>query len=121
MSEGKLVFIVDDEEAVVENLDMFLKRRGYLTEIARSLSEALRKLDGIRPDIILLDLLLNGEEGTEIIKKAREVNPEVYIFILSGAREDLISQKAKEYGVAGFVSKPVISSQIEELLNKVQG
>ena len=121
MSVDKSVFIVDDDESFVDTIEMFLKRKGYRVTVAKSVGEAFKAIGQIKPDLAIVDLLLDDGEGTEVVRKIKDKIPETYTIILSGHREDEASKKAEEAGADEFVSKPFTTSQLKSVLERVFG
>ena len=66
---GKLVLIVDDDESLLELIEIMVKKEGFRTEKAKNGNEALSKVESLNPDLILLDLMLPGRGGYEIIRE----------------------------------------------------
>jgi two-component system alkaline phosphatase synthesis response regulator PhoP len=104
---AKKVFIVEDDEFLRSLTVKRLEKEGYQVEVAVDGDSALGKIKEAKPDIILLDLLLPGLSGFEVLKKIREDGPikgtPVIVFSNLGQREDI--EKAKALGVNDFLIK----------------
>lgn len=104
---AKKVFIVEDDEFLRSLTVKRLEKEGYEVDIATDGDSALGKIKEAKPDIILLDLLLPGLSGFEVLKKIREDGPikgtPVIVFSNLGQREDI--EKAKALGVNDFLIK----------------
>ena len=115
-SQKKKLLVVDDEEDILEFLKVILEDEGY-TVVTTDKDDYLEKLqDDTLPDLILLDLLLSGKDGREIVKylKTNEKTNHIPVIMLSAhprARET-----TKQAGADDFVAKPF---EIDLLLNKV--
>ena len=103
----KKVFIVEDDEFLRSLTVKRLEKEGYQVDVAVDGDSALGKIKEASPDIILLDLLLPGLSGFEVLKKIREDGPvkgtPVIVFSNLGQREDI--EKAKALGVNDFLIK----------------
>ncbi|OJI06952.1 MAG: response regulator [Candidatus Vogelbacteria bacterium CG22_combo_CG10-13_8_21_14_all_37_9] len=103
----KKIFIVEDDEFLRSLTVKRLEKEGYQVEVAVDGESALGKIKEAQPDIILLDLLLPGLSGFEVLKKIREDGPikgtPVIVFSNLGQREDI--EKAKALGVNDFLIK----------------
>jgi DNA-binding response OmpR family regulator len=66
------ILIVDDEPTIGEVTSRYLQRDGYATEIARDGPSALRAYDAVAPDLVILDLMLPGLDGLEVMRRLRE-------------------------------------------------
>lgn len=104
---AKKVFIVEDDEFLRSLTVKRLEKEGYEVAVATDGDSALGKIKENSPDIILLDLLLPGLSGFEVLKKIREDGPikgtPVIVFSNLGQREDI--EKAKALGVNDFLIK----------------
>ena len=105
-----LVLIVEDEPELAELLDYNLRRHGYRTEIAGDGLSACRRIGAVRPDLILLDLMLPDLDGREICAMVRshpdpETAPTPIIMLTAlGTLEDRV--RGVEAGADIYLSKP---------------
>jgi len=103
------VLIVDDEPSARETLVAMLEGERYDLELAKDGWQALQILDLLRPDLILLDVMMPGMDGFEVCRRIRAAPPlaEVPIIILTAldSRDALL--KGIESGADDFLSKPV--------------
>ncbi|MGB8981236.1 MAG: response regulator, partial [Anaerolineales bacterium] len=103
------VLIVDDEPSARETLVAMLEGEHYDLELAKDGWQALQILDLLRPDLILLDVMMPGMDGFEVCRRIRAAPPlaEVPIIILTAldSRDALL--KGIESGADDFLSKPV--------------
>lgn len=110
------ILIVDDDPDVRTVMNILMKKQGYEVETAFNREDALAKLGGSSPSLILLDVLLSGTDGREFCREIKENNqtksiPVVMVSAHPGAAENIAS-----YGADDFISKPINS---EVLLEKV--
>ena len=105
--EKKVVLIVEDDEFLRSLTAKRVEKEGYKIEVAVDGENAISLLDTLKPDLILLDLLLPGKDGFEVLNKIRslEAMKEVPVIIFSnlGQKEDI--EKAKALGVDDFLIK----------------
>ncbi len=106
-NEKKTVLIVEDDEFLRSLTAKRLEKENYAIEVAVDGENAISVLDTLKPDIILLDLLLPGKDGFEVLKKIRSTTAvkivPVVIFSNLGQKEDI--EKAKALGVEDFLIK----------------
>jgi putative two-component system response regulator len=109
MNGNQVVLIVDDLIANIELLEAFLVPQGYEIVKAESGEEALKKIDEDRIDLVLLDVMMAGMDGFEVIKKIRqdEKNRQLPIILVTALRETEERVKGIEAGCDDFLSKPV--------------
>src|SRR3954463_4130371 len=87
--------IVEDDTAILDTLAYNLARQGFGVEKATSGAEALKLARKMRPDLILLDLMLPGASGIQVCEKLREEDSEVVIIMVT-------AKDAEEDKVRGF-------------------
>jgi len=104
----KKILIADDEPSIVIALEFLLRRSGYEVQIARDGDEALRLVETMRPDLVLLDIMMPVKSGYEVCKELRE-RPEsrdVKIIMLSAKGRDAEVAKGLTVGADIYVTKP---------------
>jgi DNA-binding response OmpR family regulator len=120
-SRGR-VLVVDDEPDLVRILQFGLQAAGYTVESASDGQEGLKKAREVKPDIILLDLMLPKLDGYKICRllKFDERFKQIPIIILSARTQEGDQTLALEMGANRFVTKPYnfaeILGHVEELL-----
>jgi DNA-binding response OmpR family regulator len=116
------VLVVDDEPDLIRILEFGLKAAGYHVDIASDGQDGLKKARELRPDIILLDLMLPKLDGYKVCRllKFDERYRHIPIIILSARTQEGDQTLAKEMGANLFITKPYefgeILGHIEALL-----
>jgi two-component system phosphate regulon response regulator PhoB len=125
---GRLkVLIVEDERDLVEVLTYNLKREGYETIVAHDGQEGLRKAQTHLPDLVLLDVMLPGMNGTEILREIRagERTRHIPIIIISAKSEETDQIVGFSLGADDYVPKPfsakVLIQKIKALQRRMEG
>lgn len=123
---GKKVFVVEDDPLLQHLLAdklSILKEKGAEVHALGSGEEALQKAPEVKPDLIMLDLLLPGMSGFEFLEQLRKVAgfETTPVVILSNLSADADKEKAKSLGVIGYLVKAnfslkEISGAIEKIL-----
>ncbi len=110
------ILIVEDDEVIMGTLAYNLSRGGYGVSQATTGAEALRIARKMRPDLILLDIMLPGESGIEVCEHIRERDQEVVIVMITAkdAEEDKV--RGFEAGADDYVTKPF---GMKELLARI--
>jgi len=123
MTESKgTVLVVDDEEAVLQVASDILSYLGYSVETSPSGQEAVnRLLQGARPDLVLLDVIMPGMGGVETFRKLREIQPDLLVLIITGYAERSAVQSLADEGAAGFVNKPFAIETLAKRLEQILG
>ncbi len=99
------VLIVEDEESFVEALVVGLKREGFLVKIARDGQEALSLFDVVRPDLVLLDVMLPKVSGIDVCRELRG-RSRVPIIMVTAKGSEIDTVVGLEVGADDYVTKP---------------
>lgn len=105
------VLLVEDERSIAEGLRVTLENEGFQLSWVKDGDEAIRVWERVRPDIILLDLLLPGRSGTELCKEIRE-RSDVPIIMLTAKDEEVDRVVGLELGADDYVTKPFSSREL---------
>src|SRR5262249_37204405 len=112
------ILVVEDEESVRTCLAEFLCNAGYQVRIAAGGAEALEMLSAGSFDGVLLDVVMPGLSGLEVLKRSRAVTsstPVIVLSALSGA-DDVV--RAMKLGATDSLSKPFSHQELEEALSR---
>ncbi len=106
MSEPQAtILIVEDEESFVEALVVGLKREGFLVKVARDGAEALSAFDIVRPDLVLLDVMLPKVSGIDVCRELRG-RSRVPIIMVTAKGSEIDTVVGLEVGADDYVTKP---------------
>jgi len=107
MKAKKLVLTVDDEFDIRESVKLVLEDEGFEVITAKNGKDCLEKLESIKPDAIVLDILMPGMKTEEILEGIRKKMPKVPIVFLSVVRlSEAIKHKLIKENMADYVEKP---------------
>lgn len=115
------VLIVDDSPYIVDGLVALLKRKGFNTLACHGGEEALATLSSAKPDLILLDIMMEPMDGWETLGKIK-ANPGMDdIPVLMFSAKKITPEEAQEHclSIEDFVSKPVNPAQLLDAINRV--
>ena len=113
---NKLVFIVDDEQSISKLLSYWVKDKWkYEVEIFSNGEDALKKLN-MRPDIILLDIMLPGLNGIETLKQVKKYDENLPVIILSAQGSIEVAVEALRFGAFDYFQKPIDMQKLEPAL-----
>jgi len=106
MSSKGIIHVIDDEPVIHDVLAQLLTSEGYEVEISASGEEAMEKFPSQSFDVILLDLLMPGMDGIEVLRRIKKVDPLAPVIIITayGSVESAIS--AMKIGALDYVQKP---------------
>jgi DNA-binding NtrC family response regulator len=100
------ILIIDDEKAIRKTLAEILSYEGYKIEEAADGEEGLKKFSSTTFDVVLCDIKMPKMDGIEFLEKARELNPDVPIVVISGHGNIETAVEAVKKGAFDYISKP---------------
>jgi DNA-binding response OmpR family regulator len=106
------VLVVDDEPTIAEVVARYLERAGYRTAVAHDGDEALACADRRRPDLVVLDLMLPGVDGLEVMRRlrGRPAPPGVILLTAKGEESDRVI--GLRLGADDYVVKPFSPAEL---------
>lgn len=116
------VLIADDEEKVCKLIQHLINWESMGMELAAIVNDGKKAYDAIiehQPDIVITDIRMPVFDGIEVIRKTREIFPDIYFIIISGYSQFEYAQQAIKYGVEDYLLKPLKKKELQETLNKI--
>ena len=105
-----MVLIVEDQPALRKSLVRILRSRGYDVEAVESGEAALAALATVEPDVALVDLMMPGMDGFEVLRRLKELRPKLAVIMMTAMAEVGIAVRAVEAGAYHFLTKPFASN-----------
>jgi two-component system response regulator RegX3 len=105
VADAPTVLVVEDEENFVEALTLGLKKEGFRVHVARDGAEALLVFDAVRPDLVLLDLMLPKVSGVDVCRELRS-RSKVPIIMVTAKGAEVDTVVGLEVGADDYVTKP---------------
>lgn len=112
------VMLVDDEILTLNNLKKALEKEGYEVILAESGEKALELLESYRPHLILLDLVLPGISGLEVLKKVKEADREIIVIMMSAYEILEKAVEAMKLGAYDYLLKPFKLSELKATVQR---
>lgn len=113
------ILIVDDSGLARRLIRKILEELGYEVEDASDGAQALERYVLNRHDAVILDLLMHGMYGVEVLQKLKQLNPSLPVIVVSADIQRTTREQVKEAGAVAMVNKPVTREQLEEVLGIV--
>src|SRR3954454_13062520 len=110
------VLVVEDEDSFVEALTVGLKREGFRVQVARDGAEALEVFDAVRPDLVLLDVMLPKVSGIDVCRELRR-RSQVPIIMVTAKGSEIDTVVGLEVGADDSVTKPY---RLRELVARIR-
>ena len=122
--KGKKILIVDDDEGILELLEHVVKKEGFSVERAGDGNEAIQKVGASCPDLIVLDFMLPGIGGFEVLKELQSSDARaVPVIVITGRKIDrqTIELLLQESNVKQYFEKPVKTALLAGALHRFLG
>ncbi len=113
---SETVLVIEDDPAIVSGLELNLSLEGYQVISATDGETGFRVACERGPDIVVLDIMLPGMNGLEVLRRLRERNPETPVLILSARGEEADRVLGLQLGADDYMSKPF---SLNELLARI--
>jgi DNA-binding response OmpR family regulator len=119
MTEPKKILLAEDDEFLSSLLKNRLQREGFSVQLAKTGTEVVEMLKTYRPDLVLLDIILPGKLGFEILEDMRKDSKlsKLPFMVMSNLGQDEDIQKAKELGAVDYFVKARI--MIDDLIKRI--
>lgn len=111
------ILIVEDEPSIVMLLQYNIEKAGFLTEVANDGEEAVKKVNQVEYDLIVLDLMLPKMNGIEVCKKIRKSKNQVPILMLTAKDQEENKVLGLQIGADDYLTKPFSP---RELIARIQ-
>jgi DNA-binding NarL/FixJ family response regulator len=115
------IFIIDDHPIVRQGLALFINREPDLTVCgdAEEANAALHLIAELKPDLVMLDISLNGPDGLDLLKTIRARDPNLPVLILSMMDEALYAERGLRAGANGYIMKQQATDQVLVAIRRI--
>jgi two-component system chemotaxis response regulator CheY len=113
------VLVVDDSALARRSMRQSLESLGYTVEEASEGAQALERFFVSPPDLVILDLVMTGMYGAEVLTKIRELNPEAKIIVATADIQTATAEQMRSAGAKGILNKPVNREKLSAALQVI--
>jgi len=113
------VLLVDDSGLARRSTRRVLEQAGYDVVEAEDGLSALERFAVEKPDIVLLDLVMKGMYGLDVLAKLRELDPSARVIVISADVQTSSREMVQAAGASGFLNKPVPPGQVVDTIEQV--
>ena len=114
MKKTPKLMVVDDEIDICNFVKSFFEMRGFQVATALNGDEALSKITGENPDILLLDVMMRGgNEGIEYLPRIKKALPSAKVIMVTAVEDDKTMETAKSLGADDYITKPLVLEYLE--------
>ncbi len=112
------ILLVDDEKDFVQTLSERLRTRNLESSVVYDGEQALEFVKKDAPDVMVLDLMMPGINGIEVLRKVKAEHPNVEVIILTGHGSKQEEETAEDYGAFAYLRKPVNIDILTRVMNE---
>lgn len=113
------VLLVDDSGLARRGTRRVLEEAGYTVVEAEDGLSALERFSLDKPDVVLLDLVMKGMYGLDVLAKMRELDPAARVIVVSADIQTSSRDMVQAGGAAGFINKPAAPGQVVAMVEQV--
>jgi DNA-binding response OmpR family regulator len=121
---GRTILLVEDEAAIVDVVRRYLERDGYRVAVSADGQRAVDEFQRLRPDLVLLDLMLPGLDGWEVCRRIRQQG-NTPVIMLTARDEEADKLIGLELGADDYITKPFspreVVARVRAVLRRVRG
>jgi two-component system alkaline phosphatase synthesis response regulator PhoP len=118
------ILVVDDETTLVSTVQAYLEQEGYTVQTARDGRSALQAVHTFRPELIVLDIMLPGIDGLEVLRQLRQES-DVYVIMLTAKADETDKIVGLTMGADDYITKPFspreLVARVKATLRRVGG
>lgn len=112
------VLLADDEEELVSTLAERLELRGYEVTYVLNGLDAVQRLQEQVFDVIILDVMMPGKNGLEVLMDAGRMRPGTPVILLTGRGDEKDSEAGLKHGAFDYIMKPVNIDRLIDIMKK---
>ena len=112
MSDKVKILLVDDETAILDTLQILFRGEGYEVVVADSGKKAMEAMEEQAPDIVLTDIRMPGAGGLEVLSRAREVDKEMAVILMTAQASLKSAVRAVNEGAYYYLQKPFANDEL---------
>ena len=112
------ILIVDDEEIVIRSCMRILAGDEFQVESVQDGREALRKIEEIPYDVVILDIMMPNIDGLEVLRRVKETHPNVDVIMITGLSQIDTAVQAMKLGAFDYISKPFEPDELKMVVQR---
>jgi len=113
------ILVVDDSGLARRTLRQMLEREGHTVEEATDGASAIERYFINRHEVVLLDMVMEGMYGLEVLRKVRELNPEARVIVATADIQQATREEVQAAGAAALINKPFNRDEVVRVLETV--
>lgn len=121
--EGRRVMVVEDEPHISEAIRFILRRDGWAVTTLDNGAEALARIEAERPHLVILDVMLPGQSGLDVLQalRARPALARLPVILLTARGHAATRETAQDLGASLFMAKPFANAELLAAVRQLVG
>ena len=111
------ILVVDDSGLARRSIRQILEAMGHQVEEARDGAEAIERYFLNQHDLIVLDMVMEGMYGLEVLMKFKQLNPDVRVVVVTADIQESTRAEVRAAGGVALINKPVVRDELERVVN----
>lgn len=112
------ILVVDDEEVVIRSCQRILAGNNYQIDTQTDSRVAMESIEKVQYDVIILDLMMPNVGGMEILRKAKQLHPDVKVILVTGLAQHDTAVRAEKMGAFAYLPKPFDPDGLNRLVQQ---
>jgi two-component system sensor histidine kinase/response regulator len=112
------VFVIDDDDVMLLTCRRTLEKAGYEVETFQNGLDGIRRIEELKPELLLVDLKMPELDGLQVIERVRKVDPDVVIAVITGYATISTAVDAMKAGAYDFLPKPFTPDELRLIVNR---
>ena len=111
------ILVVDDEPDLVTILTKYFTDAGYTVDAASHGGDALIAVSQYQPDVVVLDVMMEGLNGLQVLQRIRSLDPGIRVIMITGSSDASLKPTTMSMGAFAYVSKPVSLQHLHDAVS----
>ena len=117
MKPNKQIMIIDDDPQISSMIAMYFENEGYAVNAFLSAAQALTEIKKIKPDLIILDVMMPDMNGLEALKQIKILDSKIPVVLLTGLHDERMAKEAFENHALDYITKPIDMNYLMNIVN----
>lgn len=113
------ILVIDDEEGILNLVALILGKRGYTVAKANDASQGLELVASLNPQLVILDYMMPGMDGLEVLTRIKTNFPDTYVIMFTGKGSEEIAVALMKAGASDYILKPFHNQNLVERVENV--
>lgn len=113
------IVVIDDERAVLELCQIILGSKGYEVRTASSGPEGLQLIEDFKPALVLLDYMMPGMDGMEVLSEIKNTYEDIYVVMFTGKGSESVAVEVMKAGASDYILKPFNNKDLFDRIENV--